>query len=298
MPVDPPGFFCLLLGMSAYPFPDIPLEDLFNDVLMKTMRGLGIAPRQLAGDLGVSPERLKAVLSGRFEEEIVRRAADALGLGCEALVRLGRGEWKPEKQAPLPGFAMVSTRFGGMSVNACLAWDSSTGAALCFDTGADGRPMLEILRRENLKLEKILLTHAHADHTAAWEPLSRETGATVHAHGKEGFRAAEPFEEGARFAAGCLAVETRLTWGHARGGITYLLRGLDRPLAITGDAIFAGSMGGGAVSFPAALRTNREKIFTLPDETVLCPGHGPVTTVGEEKLNNPFFPEFQVGGSA
>jgi glyoxylase-like metal-dependent hydrolase (beta-lactamase superfamily II) len=52
-------------------------------------------------------------------------------------------------------------------------------------------------------------------------------------------------------------------------------------------------MGGGMVSYEDALRTNREKIMTLPDDTVLCPGHGPLTTVGEEKKHNPFFPEFR-----
>jgi len=60
-----------------------------------------------------------------------------------------------------------------------------------------------------------------------------------------------------------------------------------------GDAIFAASMGGGAVSYEEALRTNRQQIFTLPDATVLCPGHGPLTTVGEQKRHNPFYPEFQ-----
>jgi len=71
-----------------------------------------------------------------------------------------------------------------------------------------------------------------------------------------------------------------------------VIDGLDRPIAIVGDAIFAGSMGGGMVSYQDALQTNREKIMTLADDTVLCPGHGPMTTVGEEKKNNPFFPEF------
>jgi glyoxylase-like metal-dependent hydrolase (beta-lactamase superfamily II) len=64
------------------------------------------------------------------------------------------------------------------------------------------------------------------------------------------------------------------------------------PVAIVGDAIFAGSMGGGMVSYEDALRTNRDKIMTLPDKTILCPGHGPITSVGEEKKYNPFFPEF------
>jgi hydroxyacylglutathione hydrolase len=84
-------------------------------------------------------------------------------------------------------------------------------------------------------------------------------------------------------------VETRLTCGHTSGGITYVVHGLEFPVAVVGDAMFAGSMGGGMVSYRDALRTNREQILTLPDDTILCCGHGPLTTVGEEKLHNPFF---------
>jgi glyoxylase-like metal-dependent hydrolase (beta-lactamase superfamily II) len=71
--------------------------------------------------------------------------------------------------------------------------------------------------------------------------------------------------------------------------MTYVVTGLSRPLAIAGDSLFAGSMGGGNVSYEDALRNNREKILTLPDEAVVCPGHGPLTTVGKEKRDNPFF---------
>jgi glyoxylase-like metal-dependent hydrolase (beta-lactamase superfamily II) len=74
--------------------------------------------------------------------------------------------------------------------------------------------------------------------------------------------------------------------------MTYLINGPNQDIAIVGDAIFAGSMGGGMVSYEDALRTNRDKIMTLPDKTILCPGHGPITSVGEEKKYNPFFPEF------
>ena len=76
-------------------------------------------------------------------------------------------------------------------------------------------------------------------------------------------------------------------------GITYLIEGMTSPIAVVGDAIFAGSMGGGMVSYTEALQNNREKILTLPDNTVLCPGHGPLTTVGQEKEHNPFYPEFK-----
>ena len=71
--------------------------------------------------------------------------------------------------------------------------------------------------------------------------------------------------------------------------MTFFVTGLARPVAIVGDSIFAGSMGGGNVSYEDALRNNSEKILTLPDETIICPGHGPMTTVGEEKQHNPFF---------
>jgi glyoxylase-like metal-dependent hydrolase (beta-lactamase superfamily II) len=60
-------------------------------------------------------------------------------------------------------------------------------------------------------------------------------------------------------------------------------------VVIVGDALFAGSMGGGMVSYADALRTNRREIMTLPPQTVICPGHGPMTTVAEERAHNPFF---------
>ena len=82
------------------------------------------------------------------------------------------------------------------------------------------------------------------------------------------------------------------THGHSVGGMSYIIDGLSSPVAIVGDAIFAGSMGGGMVSFADALNTNREKLMTLSEETIICPGHGPMSTIAEEKQYNPFFPEF------
>ena len=71
--------------------------------------------------------------------------------------------------------------------------------------------------------------------------------------------------------------------------MTYFVTGLAHPLAVVGDSIFAGSMGGGNVSYKDAVSNNLNKILTLPDETIICPGHGPLTTVAEEKEHNPFF---------
>jgi glyoxylase-like metal-dependent hydrolase (beta-lactamase superfamily II) len=176
-----------------------------------------------------------------------------------------------------------------MGVNAYLVWDPATRAAAAFDTGADCSEMVRFAKREKLNLKLILLTHAHSDHVSDLPHLREETGAQVFAPARESVPGAESIDEGKRFRLGNLEIDTRLTWGHSPGGMTYVVNGRARPIAIVGDSLFAGSMGGGNVSYDDALRNNLEKILTLPDETIICPGHGPMTTVGEEKEHNPFF---------
>jgi glyoxylase-like metal-dependent hydrolase (beta-lactamase superfamily II) len=176
-----------------------------------------------------------------------------------------------------------------MQVNAYLVWDPATKHAVAFDSGADCSPMLEQAKKLGLTIDVILLTHAHPDHVADLARLTKETGAPVYLSSHEQATAAKPLEEGQTFSVGNLVIESRLTWGHSPGGMTFVVSGLVRPVAIVGDSLFAGSMGGGNVSYRDAVRNNLEKILTLPDSTVLCPGHGPLTTVGEEKRHNPFF---------
>jgi glyoxylase-like metal-dependent hydrolase (beta-lactamase superfamily II) len=117
----------------------------------------------------------------------------------------------------------------------------------------------------------------------------KDTRAPVYLSERESAPIAQPIPEGKTFSLGKLSIESRLTWGHSKGGMTYVVDGLKRPVAVVGDSLFAGSMGGGAVSYNDALKNNLEKILTLPDGTILCPGHGPMTTVGEEKEHNAFF---------
>jgi glyoxylase-like metal-dependent hydrolase (beta-lactamase superfamily II) len=149
--------------------------------------------------------------------------------------------------------------------------------------------MLDRVAKEKLAVKLILLTHAHTDHIADLARLKKGTGAPVYISERESIPGAETISEGQEFNVGNLKVKALLTWGHSRGGMTFFVTGLARPVAIVGDSIFAGSMGGGNVSYKDALRNNIEKVLTLPDETIICPGHGPMTTVGEEKRCNPFF---------
>ncbi len=218
------------------------------------------------------------------------RIAPVLNLAGRALVALAEGNYAPPPVRPPDGFAMFNTPFDDMTVNAFLVWDPKTRAAVAFDTGADCTEMLATIKAQNLEVRLILLTHAHRDHVADLGRLRDATGAPVHISSREMVPGAEGIEEGREFEVGPLRIQSLLTWGHSRGGMTYFIRGLGKqPLAVVGDAVFAGSMGGGAVSYRDALETNLEKIMTLPGETIICPGHGPLTTVAHEKANNPFF---------
>jgi glyoxylase-like metal-dependent hydrolase (beta-lactamase superfamily II) len=135
----------------------------------------------------------------------------------------------------------------------------------------------------------VLLTHTHGDHIYDLDRLKEKTGAPAFVGEREPIDGAEPFVHGRTWSVGSLKIDTRLTWGHSKGGITYIVTGLAQPVAVVGDAVFAGSMGGGGVSYADALSTNGKEILSLPGNTIICPGHGPLTTVGEEKKHNPFF---------
>ncbi len=265
----------------------ISIEDNFEDVIGKAQRGLGLSDSQLAEKAGIAPEVLRRLKSGTFEEAAGRAVAAVLALNPAALAGLARKAWSA-RELSVAGLAMFNTPFNDMTVNAYLAWDAATGRGIAFDTGADASPMMDFARREGVVIERILLTHTHGDHVFDLDRLMEKTGARAFVSELEPCDGADTFPPGAVFETGALKAAARLTRGHSKGGTSYVLEGLDRPVAIVGDAIFAGSMGGGLVSYADALRTNRAEILTLPDDTVLCPGHGPLTTVADEKMHNPF----------
>ena len=267
----------------------IPLEDNVSDIIGKAQRGLGVSDSQLAERSGVSTEKIRKLRDGDFDDDTVERAAPVLKLDAAALRKLAAGKWNPEAIGEIEGLAQFNTTYHDMTVNAYLVWDPATRAAVAFDTGADCGDMLQRIEQENLSVKLILLTHAHPDHVADLRRLRKTTGAPVYISEREAEEGTEAIAEGKRFRAGLLEIEARLTSGHSPGGMTYVVTGLSRPVAIVGDSLFAASMGGGNVSYDDALRNNREKILTLPDETIICPGHGPPTTVGKEKRDNPFF---------
>ena len=266
----------------------IPLEDNFMDIIGKAQRGLGISDSQLAQKSGASAEAIRRLRDGRFDRATLDRIAPVLELDPGALADLAAEKFRPS-EINLDGLAQFNTPYHDMQVNAYLVWDPASREAVAFDTGADCSGMLELIEKNSLTIKLILLTHAHPDHVADLNRLAKATGAPVYLSSRERASGAQPIDEGKTFHVGQLEIESRLTWGHSPGGMTFVVRGLERPVAIVGDSLFAGSMGGGNISYPEAVRNNREKILTLPENTVVCPGHGPLTTVGEERRHNPFF---------
>ena len=281
----------MVLSMKATPA--IPLEDLFYDILGKAMRGLGMSVADVAAKAGLSESAAERVLEGKLDAHSVSAMAKTLGLHDASLLALGKNQWQPRAHA-LNGLELFNTPYPGMTVNAYLVWDPVSPDALIFDTGTDASAIVESVNRRDLSVRTIFLTHTHKDHIMDLDRLRRALpGVPVLVGRKEPVAGADCVDEGDRFSFGGLSVEARLTAGHSVGGITYVVNGLGVPLAIVGDALFAGSMGGGMISWSEALENNRTKLFTLPDETIVCPGHGPMTTIGEEKAHNPCYPEFK-----
>ena len=271
----------------------VPLEDEFQDVVGKAMRGLRLSELQLAQQAGVSAEDVETFKQGGTlaETQATEKIAGTLGLDYRALRDLAAGTYQPGGLDLPPTLAAFNEPFSSeMTVNFYLAWDQEGGQAAAFDTGGDCGPLLRTLREHNLKLGAIFLTHTHEDHIADLGRLVKETGAPVYVSEREKMTGQTGVSDGQTFTVGGLTITARSTPGHSPGGTTYVVEGMATKAAVVGDALFAGSMGGvSPANYEAALEANRQNILALPQDTILCPGHGPVTTVASERAHNPFY---------
>lgn len=269
----------------------IPLEDNYTDIIGKAQRGLKITDADLAKRAEVSEEDLASLKGGRVNVAVLRRVARHLRLGPDALEVSAHRTWYPAQPNFPTGFAAFNTPIDDMTVNSFLVWDSRSKQAAAFDTGANCDAMLDTAHAENLNLRYVFLTHTHEDHVADLAKLAAATKAEVwsHEHEPVAHAGAKTFKENAHFHVGPLSIKTLLTSGHSPGQTTFYISGLSWPLAIVGDSVFAGSMGGSATHFDEQHRNVREKILALPRDTVVAAGHGPLSTVAQEKLHNPFF---------
>jgi glyoxylase-like metal-dependent hydrolase (beta-lactamase superfamily II) len=219
--------------------------------------------------------------------------ARAIGLDGAKLEGIAQG-WLPRAQDlnQWRNLRQFTSAGEGLTVNCFLVWDEGTREAGLFDTGFDAAAVLKAIRVEGLSLRHVFITHSHHDHVHALAAI-REAHPQAEVHSNTArVPMRQRLQAGAVFRLGALDVEYRETPGHAADGVTYLIDNWPggAPLvAVVGDAIFAGSMGRGNDSWELARGKVREHILALPPSTLICPGHGPLTTVGEEQDYNPFF---------
>jgi glyoxylase-like metal-dependent hydrolase (beta-lactamase superfamily II) len=198
---------------------------------------------------------------------------------------------------------------GVLGCNCSVLGDEATREAIVIDPGDDVSGIVEILRQHGLTAKMIVITHAHIDHIGGAAKLRALTGAPVYMHEADkmlsdqlhvqaawlGMEAPEnpgidaPAREGDIIRAGSIAANVLHTPGHTQGSISLYIP-LESKL-IAGDTLFAGSVGrtdlpGGDSA--ALARSIRSKLYILPEDTVVVPGHGGLTSIGEEKRHNPF----------
>lgn len=271
----------------------LPLEDDFTDVLGKACKGLKLSLEELADRLDLSQTAIKAVFQGQVNELILSQLAFALNLHGPSLLTLAKNEWYPQPlPAALPGLASFTTWYGDMTVNAYLLWDPHTKEAASFDTGASCQQMLDLIETQGLTLKKSFITHTHMDHLADLDRLrTAHPQSSCYGSAVENPLGLKSLTHGDGLVLGNLQIRVLGTSGHTPGGLSYSVTGLSRPLVVVGDALFAGSMGGAPYAYEEARANNLNRLLALPAETIICPGHGPMTTVAEERAHNPFFPE-------
>ena len=274
---------------------NIPLEDTFGDILRKAMRGTGVNSSALARATGIDAKAIAAWLKddGAADDVQARAVAKVLHLDPEKLADSAARRWYPpplvlddvrhHPQDPHPSNGYVFFLEGGRR-------------SALIDPAGIPQNLLRVLREGDYHLQYILITHKHADHCDATADVAKAfPDAQIVMHKLDvhaiGSLAAQtllvsdgddvPFGEGVR-------IRMLHTPGHTDGSSCYLFKSV----VFTGDTLFAASVGGAygnASTYGDILNSVRSKLFTLPDETVVMPGHGPPSTIGLEKFHNPFF---------
>jgi glyoxylase-like metal-dependent hydrolase (beta-lactamase superfamily II) len=267
----------------------LPLEDLFEDIVGKAQRGLGISDQELSRKSGVDVEAVRALKDGIGDRSHIPAIAAILGLGAQALTDSYSKSWYPESIPVLGSVRQVNTPLIDMTVNAYVVWDPQTKEAAIFDTGVDATQLFAVVKEENLIVKSLFLTHTHEDHVAELKSIINKTQAEIYSPDLEYIPDTKVVREGDQFRLGNLRIEARLTNGHSPGGTSYVVSGIGNQVAVVGDSLFAGSMGGAPNAYKQALRNNAEKLLSLPGDTLVCPGHGPFTTIANEQTHNPFF---------
>lgn len=276
----------------------MPLEDEFGDIIAKARAGKAWSTRQLAEAAGLSEREISEIESCRMtpQDAAIKRLADCLGLDARKLSDIAHGSWLPQPASKIPRSIIVErvyAPFGPYGENVYVVGCRASLQGAVVDPGGAVGEIEQRLLADGLELSVILVTHAHADHIGGLRQLAAtHPGVTVVSSPQDRQTimqnidtAWQAAEDGSKLMVGRLNVTALATPGHTVGSVCYVIDGV----CFVGDTLFAGSIGRPTHHYATMLAAIQSKILSLPDETVLLPGHGPATTVEEERMHNPFF---------
>ena len=275
------------------------LEDEFGDVVGKARRGQEITVAALADRVGLTAGDIEKIEDYELvpSADAIERLAEALGLHPDKLQSSAAQSFFPRYPA---GGSIAGTQVEMMVLgsdflmNGYIVGCAATGQAAIIDPGFDADKMIQRLAASGLTVEQILLTHGHQDHISALAEIGRATTAPARIHsgdlalmGSLADQIVGELTEGDVVSIGELRFEVHATPGHTAGGISLV----HEEMAFVGDALFAGSLGGtrSVGNYRMQRQAVAEKLLGLDANVALFPGHGPATTVGEEREHNPFF---------
>jgi glyoxylase-like metal-dependent hydrolase (beta-lactamase superfamily II) len=274
-----------------------PLEDELGDVLEKALRCAGLTEAALAERTGIDRERIADAIGYQYDEwtpQECRVLAAALSLNEVGVQALAAGKYPLPQITGLP-FCLYPLRMThGVGVtNAYIVADCRQNHGVLFDTGNDPDALQRLWPAAITRLDAVFITHAEREHLGGLPEVRRRFGAVpVFAPVESGVPGATEIGEGSRLVFGAAEVELLATPGHAEAHHCYIVRAPRAckgvPLLLSGDLLFAGSVG---VAYFCAKRLNTRLarvLAALPPETVVAPGHGPLTTIGNERACNPF----------
>lgn len=270
-------------------------EDELGDVLEKAARHARLGYEQIAADACVDLGRIQDALDYRSEltQAELGRLSRVLGLNEVGLAALAQGHYPQPAMGALP-FALhpLHMPFGIGVANAYLV---STGGnrAVLFDTGASHAELHRAWPKEIEEIEAVFITHYEAEHIGGLDVVLRETELPKFFGPATGrWKQCTGLGEGQTIEIAGLRITAYQTPGHAAEHNCYAVAPLNQPetpaVLISGDLIFAGSLGGGYYCCQRQMKHARRILSMLPAGTVIAPGHGPVTTVEVERRYNPF----------